>query len=312
MSDEKNEAAAADNTATSADELASQAWAEITGSAPDDEDNAPDADDSQGDPEEANADPEADAPADDKQSEASDDAQDGKAKTKQAEQLSAEQEHRYRSTIRARDAELRALREKMKQIAETEGPKSAPKDLDELRENFPDVVNPILNKMETLEQQIARLTEGVKTSAQLEDHRAAAFYDEQDRKVDELVPGWRDMVGSGNSSDAEKRQAAQAFWGWVRHPDSPQWVVDAAQNMTNGFDDVEEAARLLNTYRQHLGGASGAQPGSKEPESKKDAPRQRRLDGARTVASRGPQRASGTLRKDETDPDVIWRALNGG
>lgn len=307
MSEEKTEVGAADDTAAPAEQSADEIWAEIQAGkqAPQDDDQVTSGETSDDDPGEAATRDSETAPAD----EAGSEQGEGGAKTDHIEQL-REKDKRQRGVISSKDREIRRLREEMAQFAKDKGTAKKPESWEKLREIYPDITDPMEERLAALQTQLDRLSKGLQTSAELESERTKAFYDQQDALVSERVPDWQRMVGAARDMDKrEAEAAARQFWSWVESPEQSVWVRDAAKAMTDGFDDVDTAADLLSLYKQHLDGRSGAQPGSQEPESKQALARQRRLDGARTVPTRGSQRATATPRPDESDPDALWKAI---
>jgi len=301
MSDK--ETATADSETDTAEDLSDvQAWNDVTGQDTIDA-SALDSEDEQTD---AASDQEADEPAEEAVSDAEDDG-DGQQPAKQQSKPDVEVK-RLRGQVSGKDRKIRELQQ---QIAEErrkrqEASRSAeanPKDLDDLKETYPDIVNPLLKEIEDIRSRLDPLSQSVDRMSELHESSLEADFAAETQVFRELRPTGTEVV----------RKNADTFWKWVE--DQPKKDRDLAYSSQDAIQDGEAMAELLNRFDAHLGvSAAPNEPDPSGSSQKRGAPstaRSARLAGAKTMPSRGSSPASTKPSKAEMDEVAAWNYVTG-
>lgn len=298
MSDKETTDGATDTVAPDADNEA-QVWAEVTGQDPD----TTAAEDSVDDNQEADAGEAEDEPAA-QASSTEDDGGDGHDASEQRPDQPdfAEREKRYRGTISAKDRTIRDLKQKIASFQDAANEERSEDDqidtIDALREEYPDLLDPILKRLDDLRadqdgirQQLGAVSEYHSQELQ---HEAEA----QEYHLTEHMPGWKDLVDDN----------AEAFWDWI--DDQPKADRELAESSQDTIQDGEGMVEILTRFKAHLDGADAHQQQEEQSSTpKREVSTSRRLAGAQTVASRGSQSATSRPQADETDEVAIWQHI---
>lgn len=212
---------------------------------------------------------------------------------------------RLAGIVSARDRQInqqtRRIRELEDKIASFASKKAKPDEedsissLDDLKETYPDIVGPLAEKIRKQDEQLRALTEQFGSVAELTAERSRETYNREAALLAEKMPDWQQTVEKNRS----------AFWAWVE--DQPRADRELAYSSQEHVVDGEGLHNLLSRFKTHLTGEVHPEPGSSEPESKRT--QKRRLDGARTVPTRGSQAATTRPRADESDEVALWNKI---
>ena len=294
MSDKETAVTGSDeDTVTELDDV--QAWSDVTGQ------DTIDASALDSEDEDQNA--AADAEAEEHAEEASSEAEDGGEGQEPAEQRpNAEQEiKRLRGQVGGKDRKIRDLQkaivEERKKREETKSSGRDPKDLDELRETYPDLVDPLLRENQDIRGRLDALTQSVDKISELQEHSLQSDFAEETQVFREMRPSGVEIVTKN----------PDAFWSWVE--DQPRKDRDLAYDSQESISDGEAMAGLLDRFEAHLGVSTAPkEPGPKGSPSNRGTTRtsNARLAGARTVSSRGAQTATSKPQASETDEVAAW------
>ena len=167
----------------------------------------------------------------------------------------------------------------------TETPKGL-KDLMESEEikaferEYPEVSAPILNLLRGTQAQLEQL-QG--TAQLVEQDRTTAFLESQIAAYEHAHPDWRDYASNDQ------------FDPWLKT--QPRHIQEAAQRNVQHIVDAAEASDVLSRFKAHIGVGTPTPRADPAPSTATppvtDARRQRQLDGAVDVRTKGPQATSG-------------------
>lgn len=274
-----------------------QAWNDVTGQDTIDA-SALDSEDEQTD---AASDRDADETAGRAVSDADDDG-DGQQPAKQQDKPDVEVK-RLRGQVSGKDRKIRELQqqiaeERRKRQEASKSPAEKPKDLDDLKETYPDIVNPLLREIEDIRSRLDPLSQSVDRMEGIHESSLEADFAAETQTFRELRPDGTKVV----------KDNPDAFWKWVE--DQPRRDRDLAYSSQDYIQDGEAMADLLNRFDSHLGvSAARPEPGPTGSSQKRGIPstsRNARLAGAKTMPSRGSQPASSSPSKTEVDEVAAW------
>lgn len=296
MSDK--ETATADSDKDTDEDLQNvQAWNDVTGQDTIDA-SALDSEDEQTD---AASDHDADETAQGAASDADDDG-DGQQPAKQQAKPDVEVK-RLRGQVSGKDRKIRELQkqiseERRKRQEASKAPVETPKDLDDLKETYPDIVNPLLREIEAIRSRLDPLSQSVDRMSELHESSLEADFAEETQIFRELRPNGTKVV----------KDNPDAFWRWVE--DQPRKYRDLAYASQDAIQDGSGMAELLSRFDEHLGvSAAPNEPdpsGSSKQRGTTNTARNARLSGAKTMPSRGSQPASSSPSRAETDEVAAW------
>lgn len=298
MSDTDTTDGATETVAPDADNEA-QVWATVTGQ---DRDDTPAEDDAVDDNQEADAEDAEDEPAD-KASSTEDDGGDGQDADEQRPDQTdfAEKEKRYRGTISAKDRTIRELKQKIASFQDAANEERGEDDqietIEALREEYPDLLDPILKRLDALRADQDGIRQQLGAVSQYHSQELQHDAEQQVSYLSEQMPDWNDLVNDN----------AEAFWDWV--DDQPKADRELAESSQDAIQDGEAMVALLNRFKAHLEGDAHQQQEEQSSTPKRGVSASRRLAGAQTVASRGSQSAASRPQPDETDDVAIWQHI---
>jgi len=198
--------------------------------------------------------------------------------------------------IRSDEGRVRAYQQQVEDLKRKSAAPAAgtPKDdgLQKIAEDYPEIVNPIMERFAELEGALSGMTEGQRAAAE------AAALASNEAALTEIHPDWLTLR-------ADPRLAA-----WIGT--QPNYVREAAEMNGNAIVDVEAAADLVSRFKQSIGAApagstaANARPTSASPTTiaPTNADRRRRQLEASTGAGMrsGPAAVGGI----PDDPDAQW------
>jgi len=204
---------------------------------------------------------------------------------------------RLAGIVSARDKQLNKKNQRIRELEErvAKAEKVEPVDvssLDDLAETYPDLMGGVAKTIRDLKGQVDALTKQAGDVSELTAERSQETYDYEEHILTEKMPDWQKTV--------EKNR--EAFWAWV--DDQPKADRDLAYSSQDKVVDGEGLHGVIERFKTHLTGEVQTEPGSSEPDSKRT--NKRRLDGARSVPSKGSQAASTQPHPGETDEVAIW------
>lgn len=153
----------------------------------------------------------------------------------------------------------------------------------QLREEYPDVAAPLLDRMAQLEGTIRGLTKRA-DEAQLVD-----LLTSQEEALAEVHPNWTTDV------------ADPRFLHWAQG--QPRYVQQGIQRNANGIVDAAEAGDILSRFKAAI---SPERDGGSGQDDQLATRRRRQLEAARTVPAKSPTTAAGT----PDDYSSEWRRLS--
>lgn len=162
-----------------------------------------------------------------------------------------------------------------------------------LREDYPDIVEPLAKSHDAMNRRISALTEieeGEISSAENE------LQEVQEREWGILIKEHPDFVDF-------IRPRYKQFDEWV--DDQPRRIRNLKEINADGFNDGASAAYLVSLFKRHLSDADGVSQTTTPQPSR----RQRQLDGARTTQSRPAVVTSAEPDPNSDDLDAIWDSL---
>lgn len=306
MSDKENQSGVNDDddAITPDAENEDQVWQQLTGQ----EGGETSSEDSSDDNQEADADQTDEENAPEAISE-EDDGDNGHDANEQRPDHDEQREKRLRGIIsgkdRALNAKEREIRDLQKQIASFQSSKTEDKggetaSLEALREEYPDLLGPLMDRLDKMDQAQSGLQEQFGAVSRLHGAQLESHVDEQISILAEKMPDWQSMV----------QENAEAFWNWV--DDQPKTDRELAEASQDVIQDAEATYDLLSRFHAHL---TGEEPHQQQGSAMRSDPKpnrgakSRRLAGAKSVASRGSQSATGSPQPDETDEVAVWNSL---
>lgn len=161
--------------------------------------------------------------------------------------------------------------------------------IDQLREDYPDLAGPLLDAMQAQSDQIARLSKGV---GQYEEAQTAEFLGQQAKILTDEHPDYLDVAGD------------ERFEGWL--DGQPQSVKQAFERNREYIVDGRDAALVIGRFKSDLGIGAKADPQpqgqgtSQQQPTEQDSKRQRQLAGNRDAGRSGPAATTG-IPKDDFD-----------
>lgn len=203
---------------------------------------------------------------------------------------------RLAGIVSARDKQINKYSQRIRELEEriAKADKVEPVDissLDELEETYPDLMGGVAKTIRDLKGQVDALTSRSSDVSELTAERSREIYEAEEDALTAKMPDWKETV-TGNR---------EAFWSWVE--DQPKADRDLAYSSQDKIIDSAGLHSVIERFKAHLTGEVQTEPGSSEPESQRT--NKRRLDGARTVPSKGSQAASTQPRPGETDPVAL-------
>ena len=157
-----------------------------------------------------------------------------------------------------------------------------PQKLAQLREEYGEVAGPLVDMIDALKGKVDQIAQPVQQLQQSQSEAAAIA---QVQTLQTRHPDWQQTVSDDR------------FRGWYEQ--QPQFIRTAIERNANGIVDGQEAAHVLDLYKQAIG--AGSPPPSQQQDtgqSRLSDKRQRQLDAARDAASGGGQAATAGIPDD--------------
>lgn len=298
MTDEKQaEAPATEDVADAQEMTPEQAWAEMTGTSPAQAPSEGADVDSQTN---ADAEDESDATAEPDEGTAVEEEDQGEETEPVKQSNKAENtEKRLRGQISGQSRKIHELQQKIEDLLK-QGEDRAPVDTAKLREDYPEVVGPLLDEQEALRNEVKQLRDHMKLTAELQGEQIDADIERESGIVEGEHPGWLDFV-KDNSDD---------FVAWV--DDQPARLRAIYRDNYDAVTDGAALSELLASYKAHLDGDGSTEPApDKGAESKSGLSglRKRQMDGARAAPRSGAQAAVTEPAYDEQDAEKVWKHI---
>ena len=195
--------------------------------------------------------------------------------------------------IRSDDGRVRAYQQQIEDLkrkgAATAAPAAQDDGLRKIAEDYPEILNPIIERFSALEGALTGMTDGQRAAAE------AATLAGNEAALTQIHPDWLEIR-------SDPRLVA-----WVGT--QPQYVRQAAETNGEAIVDVEAAADLVSRFKQSVGIApAGSQPNARPLQAtpSNQAPmadrRRRQLEASTGTSNRAPAAASGVPE----DPDAQW------
>lgn len=172
-------------------------------------------------------------------------------------------------------------------------------DLTAAAEEYPDVVNPLLKR---LDRQNAAIEAMMRESRSRDDIAAAerdAHMAAEEAKVTAAHPGWVDLTTRDDGAGG--RTAAPEFVAWVNQQ-TPEMRAKVDRN-ADGITSAAEATEVIAAFSAFMDRIKAASNPPADPR------RQRQLNSSRAVTSR-PQVATTTGIPKHGEPSAIWAELD--
>lgn len=202
----------------------------------------------------------------------------------------------FQRRIRQQHEEIVRLKSTPATLAEPaeDAVKSRQDRLAKLRDEYPEVAEPVLAELDELRQKVDGIASGV--SAIHAGSRESFLIQQQDQ-LTQQHPDWLELVHKPD------------FKPWLER--QPRHVREAMQRNSEFIEDAEEAGDVVGRFEAYLEQQSGQANGqtqmapATQPMSQK---RRLQREGATTLSSRSPAVASGI--PEDGDESEIWKALD--
>ena len=212
--------------------------------------------------------------------------------------VDATKEKRLRGQISGQARKITELQQKIASFANSQGSgkRQTPADIEELRSEYPDIVGPMLDQQEALQEQIDKMSFQLSSIAELQGEQLNASVEQERDALEQAHPGWFQYL---------KSQGAE-FTKWVN--DQPASMRAIARSNMDRVVDGEGVSSLLTAYKIHRGEDDPNQSAPNGAHVNRDltSKRKRQLAGARAISSRGTQAATIDPQPGETDAQAIW------
>lgn len=167
--------------------------------------------------------------------------------------------------------------------------------MDKAKEDYGDVVSPLVETIEELQAQMGNL--GKRDAQNLEDKKTqlASIVQEQESVLTAEHPDWNEVLSANKAT----------FDVWIE--DQPKAVRDAYARNSGDIVDGNEASLLVSQFKQSLLSASGFDESASDT-NKNDraaARRKRQIDGSRSTRS-GSSRATSEPAPNGEDAQATW------
>ena len=209
--------------------------------------------------------------------------------------LGQDQAH-LRQVLGSRNRELEELRQRLAAPQGAASGQDAGNDdpeIQSLMDEYPEIAAPLVKRLKVMEERMARTSETLQSVAQ---ERTSATLAQIEQDVRSRFADYDQVLG----------QNGAAFKAWLDV--QPRHIREAAERNGRTIVDAAETIDVLDRFYAHIGRGSGAEPGNQPDPSQSLADRrQRRLETAHNVRSRGPSVAAGIPA--EGDPKAIWDSL---
>lgn len=174
--------------------------------------------------------------------------------------------------------------------------------LKQLREEYPELAEPLIDYISELEQKVADVSgigETVKQLQTVEQSREQAYISQQEHTLSQTHPDWQPIL----------QQNGATFQAWIE--DQPKAIREAAMRNANQIVDAQAAADVIGRFKQHLGVASSPSQQADEanPKPKLNDKRQRQMNALATPPS-GRGRPVATGIPEDASPEDIWAAMD--
>lgn len=222
-----------------------------------------------------------------------------KAAYEAEKQRAATLEHRLKSdegrvaAYQRRVAEL----EKKPQTPERDAAiKTASDKLQKVREEYPEVAEPILEELSNLSSKFEAMTAA---EAARQQQAAEQTSQQVTRTLAEKHPDWETVL----------RENGSRFWSWVE--DQPKAFREMASRNAESFVDGQEAAELVGRFKEHLGlGAKPTPPPAPgNPTPPLSDKRRRQLEASAAPRPTGGRATIAGIPEDG-DSEAIWKAFD--
>lgn len=166
--------------------------------------------------------------------------------------------------------------------------------LKQAREDYPDVIGPLAEKIESMERRFDQLSQ-----------REIADLESQREQYDALVAEEEGLFLSEHPDGFDVvTEHREIFREWIE--DQPKRLRDIYAANTDLITDGTAAAYLVSKFKQSLLGADGDVPSpASKSASRLDTRRQRQLDGARSTRTGNRSAKTGDIPSD-ADPEALF------
>lgn len=235
-----------------------------------------------------------------------DNAEDGKTET--PEEKIARLEHELASSKGRESAQNRKIHSLLKQVSDgskSSGAKDSDtsqdreainEQLDQAREDYPDVIGPLADTIAVMNKRIDDL-----------DARERQELDDKRNELNTLVDEQEQIFLSEHSDGFEVIQSNQKVYEeWIQ--DQKKWLRDIHDSNRDMITDGTGAALVLSRFKQALEDVNSDDPPPEEKTEKTilDKKRESQLDGARSTRSGGRQPKTGNIPPSSDDPEALF------
>ena len=212
--------------------------------------------------------------------------------TREQAERESQNHRRVSGTVSALQRQINELKARPASVAQTaavENVLDSPA-LKQAREEYPEVVGPLMDTLTAMHAQNADLAKQVTERFTSADQQAEAnYYAAQENALSERHADWRQQT------------ATPAFAKWLH--EQPQYVRDGIERNGQRIVDANEAADIIGRFK----GSIGAQQTPVNPQASK---RQHQLVAASAPKGRSPARVLNGAPDPDTDPQGYWKYLD--
>lgn len=223
-----------------------------------------------------------------------------RAAYEEAQKKARDLEHRIKSDAGRVARYQREVEDLRRRAAAPEQPPADPRQalakLKDTLKDYPELGAPIVEAMNALDSRLQQFET-------IEQRRMQAALSREEQRVSEIHADWRDVL----------RTHGNEFMGWVQGPDIPRGVYEMAMRNGNAIVNADEAARVIDAFKQHIGVGAQQQAQATSPAPDRNPladRRQRQLDASRAPRSSAGGRATLSGVPEDGDPEAIWRAFD--
>jgi hypothetical protein len=229
--------------------------------------------------------------------EAMDDATDPLAENAELKKQLADIQRRSAGQARKITSLIRE-RETLTKVAQPQDDQSAADrraKLEAAKEEYGDVIDPVIEQMSALETQVGAVTANAKDRVSDIDAELNDVVLAERQILEDAHPDFKDVISKNR----------KLFDQWI--DDQPRAIRDLHQQNAAHFTNGAAAALVVDRFKQALAGGNPPDESDPEPKAKQgQAKRQRQLAGSASTTVRTPQARTTHLDPDSDDVDAHW------
>lgn len=198
-----------------------------------------------------------------------------------------------RERIKALQAKLASVSPSAAKAADPDAERKRQERIARAKEDYPDLVGPLVDQIEDLSQRERQREEEAQRSVAADKSELDRLVAREEERFAKEHPDGRDLLAANRDT----------LMAWLN--DQPKWVYDTFAANAEDIVDADAASKVVGMFKASLT-ANGSQS---EPTPPEDTRRRRQAVGAATIPNRPAVRATGAPDPDDPDPEVHWRHM---